>query len=75
MDDDGRIREMMKVGGNGITPCKDTHTLFVHHKVHMTRGVIEPRIPNTEVSTLSLATAALDFVYCSKYFSMLQRRT
>jgi len=35
------------VEGNGWTPRKPTHTVFVHHKAHMARADIKPRTPHT----------------------------
>jgi len=32
MDDNGWIGGMKKVGGNGTTPRKLTHTMFVHRR-------------------------------------------
>jgi len=41
--DDGMIGGMKKVGGNGRTPRKPTHTALVHHKSHMARAAVEPK--------------------------------
>jgi len=49
----GWIGGMKKVGGNGTTPRKPTHTVFVHHKVHMAWAGVDPTTPSTrgELST------------------------
>lgn len=38
MDDGGIIIGVKKAEGNGRTPSKPKHMLFVHHKVHMARA-------------------------------------
>jgi len=58
--DDGIIGGMKKVGRNGRTPRKPTHTVFVHHKTQMARaGIEESNWPSTRIQAPEMSALHL----------------